>query len=458
MRCTLSEKATALMIAVLLAITSSVAWAAEGSQRRTFQIDAQPLETALPVFAKQADLQIVFTPDSVAGLACEAIVGTLPVFGVLERLLQGTGLRYEIIDGNTVAVSQAKTPTTATHDAGNIRLAQAGLAIDRKAASGDAGSPQAFSLEEVVVTAQKREERLQDVPVAITAIGGAQLDQFGAVNTLNLNALAPNLLVRQGTSGIGSAYVSIRGSRSGSATDLGVDGSIGIYLNGVYLGKSASNTLALSDIERVEVLRGPQGTLFGRNTEGGAINYITRKPTGVLEGSVAVEGGNFDYRGTSVYINLPVLGIVSFSLAARTQRSDGWAKNLTGPDLGATDTDIAHAAARFDFSDNFIANYDFIYSNMTGTPNVQSIYALSGWSGSFPSVFGPALGGAIQSAFTPYVTTSRPDTVSSTGLNQYYNKQALHAFTLSYEIGDRDLLKYIGAYRQYNGKHSGNHV
>lgn len=452
-----------LVIAMLNVADAGNTESPVATPQASHQVDIEPgaLHDALRQLARQSGIQLAhFTAAVPRSLRAKALHGTYTVEEALGRLLEGTGLTYRFANERTIVIIEAARPSptdtqskpTSRAHRGNWLARLAALFAACGAGTGvvcaEEGGPAV--LEEVIVTAQKREEKLQDVPIAITAIDGAQLDQFGAVNALNLNALAPNLVVRQGTSGVGTAYVSIRGSRSGAATDLGIDGAIGIYLNGVYLGKSASNTLALSDIERVEVLRGPQGTLFGRNTEGGAISYIARKPSGVFEGSATVESGNFNYRGASVYINFPALGMASFSVAARKQRSDGWAENSSGPDLGATDTDIVHAAAKFDFADNFRADYDFIYSNMTGTPNVQSIYALSGWSGSFPSVFGALLGGAIQRAFTPYVTTSRPDTVSSAGINQYYNKEALHAVTLSYQLADHDLLKYIGAYRQYN--------
>jgi len=441
------HRAVTGILAATLAVSAPAIFADDDPAQKSFSIEAQPLAAALSEFARQADLQILFRPDAVSGLKCERIVGTYPVLTTLERLLQGTGLYYEVIDERTVAVSQGPKPSTARFNRTSMRLAQASSPRATPAGSGATNEPPA--IEEVIVTAQRREERLQDVPLSISAIGGEQLELFGAVNSLALNAMAPNVTVRQGTAGIGNAIIAIRGSSTGYAP-LWMDPAIAIYLNGVYLGKSASNTIDMSNVERVEVLRGPQGTLFGRNTEGGAINFITRKPTGVFDGSVTAELGNFDRRSAHFRVDFPKFGIASLSLAARKEQSDGWARNLTGPDLGAIDNDFVNLSANLDFTDSFTAAYDFVYSNAERTPNVQSIYALDGWTGAFPSVFGPLIGGAIEDAFSPYVVTSRPDRTSTNGPNIADQKDAFHALTLSYQIADRDSLKYIAAYRKFD--------
>ncbi len=413
------------------------------------EIPAQSLSGALEKLATKAGLQLVYQTDLATGIQAPEVKGELSVREVLERLLLGTGLRYQFLDERTVAISRASTTSSVVSDAARIRLAQAEASRSDTMRTRSSETEGTTSLEEVIVTAQRREERLQDVPLSITAMSGERLEQFGPVNSLDLNALAPNVSVRQGTSGIGDAIVAIRGNSTGYAP-LWMDPSIAIYLDGVYLGKSASNVIDLGNLERVEVLRGPQGTLFGRNTEGGAINFITRKPGGMLDGSVAVELGNFDHRGASFRVDLPKFGIASLGLAASKRQTDGWAKNFTGSDLGAIEADFVNVSAKLDFTDNFRADYNFIYSSSDGTPNVQSIYALDGWIGTFPSVFGPLIGGAIEDAYAPYVTTSRPDRASTNGPNISDRKDLFHALTLSYEISEHDSVKYIGSHRRHD--------
>lgn len=321
-------------------------------------------------------------------------------------------------------------------------------------------APSGTVLQEVVVTAQKREEKLQDVPISITAMTSEQLQQRGVNSVETLNAMAPNVMVRPNQGARLISTVSIRGSVAGQPA-IWFDPRVGLYLDGVYLGKSQGSVFDVVDIERVEVLRGPQGTLFGRNTEGGAINFITRQPSGKFRGSVGVEAGNFDHRVIKANVDLPRFGIASVSLGARKEQRDGWAENLTGPDLGAVDANAARAAVKLDFTDRFRAVYNFDYSSAHNTPNPTSLLATSGWSGTFPTVLGPAFapsfGGAaalqlttaIQNALTPYVRTSRPDKVSTNGNGPISEdaKTNAHSLALSWQVGDRDEVKYIGARR-----------
>jgi len=312
------------------------------------------------------------------------------------------------------------------------------------------------ALEEVVVTAQKREQNLQDVPLAVTAMTADQLEVRGIESLYNLNALGPNVLVRQNPGAKLISTVGIRGSVTGQPA-IWIDPNVGLYLDGIYLGKAQGSVFEVVDIERVEVLRGPQGTLFGRNTEGGAINFITRKPSGELRGSAGVEFGNFSRKIGRLMMDLPKFGIASVSLGARTEDADGWANNLTGPDLGAIDSQAYRASAKLDFNENFSAIYDFDYSKAYNTPNPSSLLALSGWSGTFPSVFGAAtqaglaFGRTLEAALTPFVQTSRPDTVSTngppSGLYEQQNNNA-HALTLDWSLNEQNELKYIYAHRR----------
>lgn len=437
------------ILALLLTSTAPANAASGGPERKSFLIEAQPLTTALSEFARQADLQILFRPDAVAGFTSERIVGTYSVAATLERLLLGTGLRFEYLDAHTVTISKESSRSLAGTAAHQIRLAQTEAANAPLAASPGAARNESAVIEEVIVTAQKREEKLQDVPISITALTGDQLVHRGINNLADLNSLAPNVMFRPSPNARLVSTVAIRGSVT-SQVAIWVDPSVGLYLNGIYLGKSQGSVFDVVDIERVEVLRGPQGTLFGRNTEGGAINFITRQPSGEFRGSAGVELGNFDHRAAKFALDLPRLGIASLSLGVRKEERDGWAKNLTGPDMGAIDSIAARASLKLEFSDRFRALYDFDYSDIDDTPFINSLYAVDGWRGTFPAIFGPALGTAIQNALIPYVATERPETVSTNpGLALYeQSKTTAHAVTLTWQASDADELKYIFARRK----------
>ncbi|PLW70186.1 TonB-dependent receptor [Pseudohalioglobus lutimaris] len=306
-------------------------------------------------------------------------------------------------------------------------------------------------LEEVIVTAQKREENLQTVPLAISALSSAELEMRNIESLGDLNAVAPNVIFRDNPGARLVSTVAIRGSVTNQPA-IWIDSPVGLYLNGIYLGKTQGSVFDVVDIERVEVLRGPQGTLFGRNTEGGAINFVTRRPTGEFSGSARAEVGNYDRRVGRLQMDLPQMGMLSASVGARKETADGWAKNSSGPDMGSVDNEAFRTSLMFEPTDNFTAVYDFDYSYIDQTPIPSSLISLEGWGGTFPSVFGDFLGGAIESAAQPFVTTSRPDRVSTNmapgqeGPLESSRTRA-HALTLEYDLTDQDQLKYIGAHR-----------
>ena len=313
---------------------------------------------------------------------------------------------------------------------------------------------QRVALEEVIVTAQKRAENLQEVPLSISAIGAQELDNRGIESLGDLNAVAPNVMIRENPGARLISTLSIRGSGQGQPA-IWVDAPVGLYLNGIYLGKTQGSIFDVVDIERLEVLRGPQGTLFGRNTEGGAVNFVTRRPSGEMSGSARIELGNYDRQVARLQMDLPKMGDTSVAFALRREQADGWANNLTGPDLGSNDNQAFRTSIMWEPSDKLTAVYDFDYTHTDQTPTVTSLFAVDGWGGTFPSIFNQAfprelapgvvanlsvpLGTDIQNAILPYVTTSRPKTGSTNvapGQREVYeySRGRSHALTLEYDL------------------------
>ena len=136
-------------------------------------------------------------------------------------------------------------------------------------------------VEEVVVTAQKREQKIQDVPISITAITAKAIEDRDVESVADLNGLAPNLRTSTAPTTSLTITANMRGIGQGQPAIWG-DPAVGIYVDGAFVGKNTGAMIDVIDLERIEVLRGPQGTLFGRNTQAGAINFISRKPLGVL--------------------------------------------------------------------------------------------------------------------------------------------------------------------------------
>ena len=190
-----------------------------------------------------------------------------------------------------------------------------------------AGSPAlaqpaaANQVEELIVTAQKRSESLQDVPAAISAVSGADLEERGVVSPSDLQFIVPSM---QAGRLLGQTSITIRGV----GLNQGSPG-VAIHVDGVYQPRPSMGDLTQVDIARVEVLRGPQGTLYGRNANGGVINYLTKAPSGEFEGYV--QGGYASYQESHLQgvLNVPIHDRLRVRLVAdRRDRSEGFVKNV----------------------------------------------------------------------------------------------------------------------------------
>ena len=337
------------------------------------------------------------------------------------------------------------------------------------AAAYTSGAVAQEKIEEVVVTAQKRKEKLQDVPISISAIGGAQLETRGIEGAKDLNSLAPNVTVKTASPGGGLiAATAIRGMNSGQPA-IWADPSVGMYIDGVFVGKNQGSLFDIVDLERVEILRGPQGTLFGRNTEGGAISMITRKPSGEFSGNVGIDIGNFNRHVERVSMDLPRMGIARLSFALRSEKRDGTTDNPTGAKHDSRDRQAARFAAGFDISPALTVDYAYDHTHINDTPAAVSLISTTGYnslytaaslSGAtstntfFQNGIPVAFGGggaatAIAPRMVPYVNSGYPTSVS-TDAGSFYNKLEVdgHALTATYALNATNTLKYIGSYRK----------
>jgi len=192
------------------------------------------------------------------------------------------------------------------------------------AQAGDA----AGSIPDIVVTAEKRETSIQRTPLAITAVSSEELRTKNITTLLDIGALAPNVLAgSQSTGGTQSGGFFIRGigqDRSGITFDQGV----GVYVDDVFVSRSDSSFLSLVDVDRIEVLRGPQGTLFGKNTIGGAIRYITRRPSNQFGGYVDVTAGNFNRLDVKASVNIPLSDRFFIKATFGALKEDGYVSHI----------------------------------------------------------------------------------------------------------------------------------
>jgi len=319
-----------------------------------FDLPNQPLADSLRAVASQTNSNILFDRSLVRGISVKALKAQLSVDEALERLLEGTGLTYRKSDDKTIVIVAASAmtdprdphsrpaqtssePPTPGHDT-PVHLAQAGSAqssegpgntrADLGAASqGYTNEPK---LEEIVVTAQKRTERLIDTPQSVSVLSGDYLTKIGAVKFSDFANTVPGLNFT--TAGAGYTGVSLRGVTAG----FDFSPTVGIYVDDVPYGsstgfnQSAQTALdvGLFDIDRIEVLRGPQGTLYGASTMGGLIKYVTKTPDtnasmADLQAGVAdIHDGGVSYNG-SIAVNEPLVADKAAVRASAFYSHDG---------------------------------------------------------------------------------------------------------------------------------------
>ncbi len=242
-----------------------------------------------------------------------------------------------------------------------------GLASAREAAPAETGRADGGGLEEIVVTATRREENLMNVPVAVTALQEQTLLTRQIVDVESLQRIAPSLSAAP----FGDASSQLLSIRGQVAQDIvaAIDPAVGTYVDGVYLGRFTGGNMAFIDVARVEVLRGPQGTLFGRNTIGGAVSITPKHPTDRIEGMLSAKYGNYNAWGVTGMINLPLASNVAIRLVGNHSARDGVARSaLTGAQLNDQNQTFVRGSLKADLGDGWdvLVSGDFYRSNTNG--------------------------------------------------------------------------------------------
>ncbi len=250
-------------------------------------------------------------------------------------------------------------------------------------ASGLAASNVMAQLEEVIVTAQKREQSLQDTPISVTAFDTAAIDAQGIANIKDLASFVPNLQIVESPGGTSGATISIRGAVTINPA-VTWEPTVGMYLDGVFLGKNLGGIFEIAELERVEVLRGPQGTLYGKNTVGGAINLITRLPAEDFGGRVDLSVGNEGYQQAKLRLDTGAMGGFRASLAYAKAERDGFYDNVDSDPTGGLnpfvtpkssdefnnlDSEVWRIDALWDVTDSFRARYSYDSSERDQEPS-----------------------------------------------------------------------------------------
>lgn len=303
-------------------------------------------------------------------------------------------------------------------------LAQDNVAEDAVSASSHGSG----GLEEIVVTAQKRTESLQKTPISIMAMTSGDLEKKGIVDLTDLRTHVPALQVTPHPNSATTARVFIRGVGNND-DQITVDPSVAIYLDGIYIARGQGLSAEIAEIERIEVLRGPQGSLYGRNATGGAINYISRAPTlGEFEAKQTLAIGNYNQFRSRTRVNVPIGDNFAVELAYLRSEKDGFIKNAgTGVKRwGDQRRDAYRAAAIWQPLDGVELRYSYDRSDINDTPP----YIVA--SPFYPNVT------ERPSAGSPHVRDLARNDVTSQG----------HNFTASWDISDDVTIKSLTGFRK----------
>ncbi len=304
-------------------------------------------------------------------------------------------------------------------------------------------------IEEVIVTAQRKEESLQDVALSVSAVSADSLVTRGINNLSDVRpGMIPGVIVTQFSGGQSVLAINIRGVTMSDPTQGTVEMTVPVYIDGVFLGRGQGAGLDLIEPERVEILRGPQGQLFGRNAEGGVVQFVSRKPSGEWGVRASASLGNYNEQFYKLSVDLPEVGGFSSQLSAIKRSHDPYqamshtsaypgGETPPGPHNGHVLLDESgfRAAIRYNNHDNFVADYTYDYTDQFATEGMVTWVPVD-IIGRPPTSPMPAYNGNL------------PDKTT----DQYYNQGFRlptdgHALTLDYTLNDNIHLKSITSYR-----------
>ncbi|WP_034156747.1 TonB-dependent receptor domain-containing protein [Sphingomonas sp. ERG5] len=288
-----------LGVAVSVLVATSPAY----GQTRQFDIPAGGLKAALKTYIRQSGVQLIYRADDVRDKSTRGVKGVLPATNALDQLLAGTGL-------------------AATRDAGGaVMLGKSAASAAPQRDSGDTDD----LTKDIIVTAQKRVERVQDVPIATSVFSAKSLDEQKIEGGAELLRGVPNMNFSKGNFSMYNIAIRGIGTKAVSASS---DPAVAVAFNNTPLIRNRLFESEFFDMERVEVLRGPQGTLYGRNATAGVVNLIPALPGREFDGLLKAEVGNYNSTRLSGMINLPITGTLAIRGAGAMTRRDGYDFNI----------------------------------------------------------------------------------------------------------------------------------
>ena len=312
----------------------------------------------------------------------------------------------------------------------------------------------AASIEEVIVTARKIEESLQDTPVSVAAFSSADLEQLGASEARDVANFTPNLRMQKQSGSQDNYAMAIRGVSSGE-TALTIDPTVGVYMDGVYLARTTGLAFDIVDLKRIEVLRGPQGTLFGRNTIGGALNIITEKPAGEFAFKLGLGVGDRGYDRVTTTVDSPEMGTLAlkFSYMKNTKERD-LTSLYSGEKLGDSAGEAFRLAARWRASDAVAVDYIYDKSDRENNANTQQ---LSHVRPIYADPNGQFYGGRFYEQAAASASEERLSVLPVINDDPSESNSDIdgHTVTIEWDVGDDLLVKSISNVREWNSSARG---
>lgn len=330
---------------------------------------------------------------------------------------------------------------------GVLFLTLPGAAVN---AAEKSGTDQRMSvLEEVTVTARRVEESLQDSPISITAFSSQDLEAIGVSEAGDIAQYTPNLSMRKQSGSQDDYAVGIRGVANGEPA-LTVDQTVGLYIDGVYLARSTGLAFDIVDLERIEILRGPQGTLFGRNTIGGAINIVTEGPREEVAYRQQASFGNKEYQRHRITVDTGRHGGFAAKLSGLYTERQGDVTGLyDGKRLGGNEGQAARLAVNWHAHEQFSADYSFDYYHRESNASINQLSAVRDTVSNPAS---PFYGGPIYTAARASASERRLSRlpVQATREDDNRSRISAHALTMTWNLRPNLTLKSISSYRDWD--------
>lgn len=446
--------------------------AADQRWHRTMQFDipAQSIATALNTLSELSGVHLLFRYDEVKDQQSTAVMGEYTLKEAVELMLSSTALSGKLTPDGVLVITAGAAPNSAGDGRKSFWQAMRELfgggerkpELDNSKDPREANLPRK-SIEEVVVTAEHRKESLQQAQASITAFSSKTIKALNITSASEVAYYTPNVTIAPLLGGRAGFSVGIRGVRNGESL-MSFDPAVGIYRDGVLISKNSGSLVDMVDIERIEVLRGPQGTLYGRNTVGGAINIVTTRPRPEFEAELEATFGNFNQRDYRMIVNGPLfdsdstVGTLNSRFSGALLAHDGYIENGNG----AVSQDQADSnnrstfTAQFDWRPGEWLNVLYSYDQTEHDEAALHVFATA-VNPSAVAASGTPYGAIIAPQLAPYLVEQ--DSRPSKG---YWDTKYIaeldiagHAINADLAMTDRVDLNSITAYRTTDNRGQG---